>query len=109
MRVFVLISLISLSFSQAYATDIVSGDLRGEGCIPKHKNCQIVLKEIEEAKKVLTQLEAENGKIPVGEKRTYETYIADLLKIYNHAKSDEKINVKEELFYASQKAFGGDF
>jgi len=73
--------------------------------LQKNPNCQTVLKKIQTTKHTLEDYKNQNGQIPLSEKNRYEEYLKELVKLYHQAQIDKGMDVKEELYYISQRYF----
>jgi len=98
---YIVIGLTSVLYFPVYASKMISD----EEDISQTPNCRTIFKEMVKTEENLKKLQAKNGQIPIGVINTYQDYQNSLLQLYQRAKNDENMNVQEELYIASQKAF----
>lgn len=70
-----------------------------------NQNCKDILQKIDGAKKILQGYDEQSDNVPLSEKDRYTNYVEDLNKLYERAKRDQDVNVRQDLYFISNKYF----
>ncbi len=98
MKIYSLIALMALSITPLNAS-LVQEVTQGRNA----NRCKVILKEIEDTQKMLSTFDkvASNA----ATKRNYEKLLADLLRVYKEASSNEHLDVEQEIKSLHMKSF----